>query len=158
MMDRFWDKVQRRGPDECWPWLAAKDEDGYGVFGMKVDGRHYNLKAHRVAFFFTHGYWPTPMGLHGCDNPPCCNAENPLHVHEGTGSQNNREKFARSRQASHQGPGELNANARLTWAEAGLIRAFYAGGGITQNQIAAEFGISQAAVSHIVRGISWRES
>ena len=26
---RFWPKVDKRGPDECWPWLAGADGDGY---------------------------------------------------------------------------------------------------------------------------------
>lgn len=30
--ERFWAKVDRRGPDECWPWLASKNRFGYGMF------------------------------------------------------------------------------------------------------------------------------
>lgn len=30
-LERFWTKVDVRGPDECWPWLAAIT-DGYGRF------------------------------------------------------------------------------------------------------------------------------
>lgn len=29
---RFWSKVDKRGPDECWPWTASCFEDGYGQF------------------------------------------------------------------------------------------------------------------------------
>jgi hypothetical protein len=44
--ERFWAKVERPGPDDCWPWLAAKDSSGYGH--MYVDGRL--VLAHRFAY------------------------------------------------------------------------------------------------------------
>lgn len=31
---RFWSKVDQRGVDDCWPWLAEPDTNGYGVFGV----------------------------------------------------------------------------------------------------------------------------
>jgi hypothetical protein len=30
LADRFWEKVQKLGPDDCWPWLAGKNGKGYG--------------------------------------------------------------------------------------------------------------------------------
>ena len=109
-----------------------------------------------MAFYLLHGRWPVPMGLHGCDNPACCNAVNPLHIHEGTATQNAREMHWRGRQGIHFGPGELNGAARLTAAQVTEIRQRYAAGGIRQRDLAAEFGVSQANVSGIVRGVRWR--
>lgn len=43
--ERFWEKVDKRGPDECWPWLGGKNKGGYGAFYF--DGRDDG--AHRVA-------------------------------------------------------------------------------------------------------------
>ena len=39
---RFWARVDRRGPDECWLWLAAKDPCGYGEIGInrRVERAH----------------------------------------------------------------------------------------------------------------------
>lgn len=68
--DRFWEKVDRRGPDECWQWLARKDRDGYGRFR---DGP-LMVKAHRFAYEQMVG--PIPDGLqidHLCRNRPCVN-------------------------------------------------------------------------------------
>jgi uncharacterized protein YjiS (DUF1127 family) len=87
----FWSKVKRGGPDECWPWLAATNEKGYGVVGGK-DG---TTKANRVAWKLTNG--PIPDGkcvLHRCDNPPCCN---PGHLFTGTRGDNNRDMHAKGR-------------------------------------------------------------
>ena len=46
---RFWSKVRKLGPDDCWPWLAATNEHGYGV--MRPEGRRIGptVKAHRVS-------------------------------------------------------------------------------------------------------------
>lgn len=38
-MKRFWSKVQRAGPDECWEWTASKTLDGYGQFWLKSKSR-----------------------------------------------------------------------------------------------------------------------
>src|SRR5690348_12958479 len=91
--DRFWAKVERRGYDECWPWKASTNAKGYGKFvlapGQLGLARPTQRLAHVVAFRLVHGRWPVPHGLHGCDNPPCCNVANPAHVHEGTIQDNN---------------------------------------------------------------------
>jgi len=32
---RFWSKVDKRGPDDCWEWNAHKYPNGYGLFRMR---------------------------------------------------------------------------------------------------------------------------
>lgn len=163
--ERFWACVDRRGYDECWPWTQAGNKDGYGQFNVQAGeldvpadfttpgGLHYRqLMAHRIAFFLAHRRWPTPLGLHGCDNPACCNAENPLHVHEGSHAQNSLEMFARGRQPNRVRSGEGHFNAVLSAEQVTEIRRRYATGDVTQSALAAEFGVVQAAVSRYVRG------
>jgi hypothetical protein len=85
-IDKFWAKVDRRGPDECWTWKAGKDNYGYGQISIK--GR--STRAHRVALILTVGE-PETSGLHGlhdpitCNNPGCCN---PSHLRWGTHQDN----------------------------------------------------------------------
>lgn len=55
--ERFWVKVDRRGPDECWPWLASVSK-GYGII-MIPEGP--TRPAHRVAYEMEVG--PIPPGL-----------------------------------------------------------------------------------------------
>lgn len=72
--ERFWSGVDRRGPDECWPWLRYKCPKGYGWISW--EGR--NTCAARVACILVNG--PMPKGYetdHLCRNPPCCN---PRHL------------------------------------------------------------------------------
>lgn len=46
---RFWAKVDKRGPGECWPWTGAVQSRGYGHIsrGQRDEGM---ALAHRVAY------------------------------------------------------------------------------------------------------------
>jgi hypothetical protein len=129
----------------------------YGQFVLspgQLDAVGYqHVAAHRVAFRLVRGRWPRPCGLHGCDNPPCCNAENPAHIHEGTIPDNNQEMWERGRAA---GPplrfGEAAGRSRLTDEQAREVFARFRAGGITQTALAAEYDVSQQSVSYIVLG------
>jgi hypothetical protein len=161
---RFWRHVDRGGFDECWPWTGAPIPakgcahlfyGAFSVYAGELEGvvKRGNQRAHRVAFYLTYGRWPVPYGLHGCDNGLCCNAENPEHVHEGTAAQNTAEMFARGR--GHPPPllrGEHSSRAKLTDKQALDIIARYQAGGVFQAELAAEYGVSQPAISSIIRG------
>jgi len=87
--ERFWAKVDRRGPDECWEWRGARNGKGYGVF--RIESR--SIGAHRFAF----GLDAIPEGnfvCHVCDNPSCVN---PAHLWTGTAKDNNRDMQAKGR-------------------------------------------------------------
>lgn len=167
LLDRFWPHVERRGYDECWPWTGAtaRSRGGllYGKFGVRAgelglagraDGKPPSTQAaHRVAFHLVHGRWPVPQGLHGCDFPLCCNAENPEHVHEGTAAQNTAEMFLRGRGCLP--PVQVGADAhraKLTDEQALEIIARYRAGGVSQAALGAEYGVAQYSISYIVRG------
>lgn len=91
-MDRFWSKVDRRNPDECWPWLASADQRGYGVF--YCDGKRQ--RATRVSWAIENGKpFPTDLdACHTCDNPGCVN---PAHIWPGTPSENAKDALRKGR-------------------------------------------------------------
>jgi hypothetical protein len=89
--ERFWAKVEKRGPRECWPWTGARaSKDGRGRFS--VNGR--NRLAPRVAWALTNGCDPVGCVCHSCDNPSCVN---PAHLWVGTVRDNNLDMFAKGR-------------------------------------------------------------
>ena len=80
LADRFWEKVDKRGADECWPWQAGFGTGGYGLFGVgsRSDGTTRMKSAHRVAYELSVG--PIPEGLqidHLFRNLACVN---PAHM------------------------------------------------------------------------------
>ncbi len=50
--ERFWAKVQKGKPDECWPWLAGVGARGGPVFNMSKGGQ---VSARRACWLFVHG-------------------------------------------------------------------------------------------------------
>lgn len=145
LAQRFWPKVDKRGSDECWPWLGLKDKAGYGrVYGHagKV------LRAHRAAYAI--GVGPIPLGkiiCHRCDNPPCVN---PAHLFIGSHGDNHRDMVSKGRK---RGPvGERNSFAKLTRAQVAVIR----GSSLNDQQIATQYGISHRHVYAIRRGYFWK--
>lgn len=91
---RFWAKVDKRGPNECWPWLAVTDGRNRGSFTW--NGRP--TKAPRIAWFLTHGEMPQGETCHSCDNPICVN---PAHLWVGTKADNMRDMVVKGRHARH---------------------------------------------------------
>lgn len=149
-ISRFWSKVDRRGPDECWLWLAGTFRDGYGCF--KLGGRNgRSVGAHRIAYEMSVG--PIASGLfvcHRCDVPGCCN---PAHLWLGTPSDNIADKVSKGR--SHRLPGELHSMAKLTDLEVIRMRELRSDGwGV--RRLASAFGIGKSQAWRIVRGASWR--
>lgn len=84
--------IDRRGPDECWPWTGLCITQGYGQF-MASGVKQY---AHRAALEAALGRPLVAGGMacHHCDNPPCCN---PAHLYEGNAQTNSDDMHARGR-------------------------------------------------------------
>ena len=143
---KFWEKVDRRGPDDCWPWSASTDKNGYGQIGMTRT--HRRTLAHRLSWTIANG--PIPNGLsvlHRCDNPGCVN---PGHLFVGTPFQNTRDCIEKGRFQM----GETHGNARLNNRAVHKIFALRSRG-FTQKQIGKSVGCTQSNVSRILLGKMW---
>ncbi len=153
LADRFWEKVDVQGSDDCWEWLGYKGgSSGYGQIG--VDGK--TQYATHVLFKVRHGYWP-PKGRtanHHCDNPGCLN---PRHLYLGTQKSNMCDKVKRGRESHLNGAqnGEQNGHAKLTMSQVKEIRKQAAKCGVTQKQLGHMFRVSRSTISAIVTGRNW---
>ena len=154
-IEAFWNRVERRGENECWNWTGykrygPKNPEPYGMLGWK--GR--SSRAHRVSFDLTNGEIPEGMMvLHTCDNTLCCN---PAHLYLGNHAQNMRDMVDRQRRKGA-GAGSSNGRSKLTQEQAAEIRALYATSGLSQDKIAERYGVSQFAISAIVRNKRYKE-
>jgi hypothetical protein len=98
--ERFWAKVDRRGPDECWPWTGAKSRTKTGYYGVfNLGGRGAGLeKAHRIAYRLAgHKLAPRQVIDHLCCNTLCVNA---AHLEAITNGENIARGYARKRSAA----------------------------------------------------------
>lgn len=122
---------------ECVEWWGSFNQKGYGILGRK--GRQ--LRATRLVWEECFGPIPDDLCvLHRCDHPPCVNPE---HLFLGTKGDNNRDAAAKSRS---------RGKARLTPEQVHAIRL----SDETQSALSRRFGISQASVSYIQLGKSYR--
>jgi hypothetical protein len=153
VQDRFWSKVDASDPDGCWPWTASRDSLGYGFFRVTTNASM--SKAHRVSWELANGAIPEGLVVcHRCDNPSCVK---PAHLFLGSLSDNTQDSIKKGRwNYSPQRWGESSPAAKLTTEQVEEIRSRYASGAVSQRELGCEYGVSQTAISKIVRGVRWK--
>jgi len=139
--ERFWSKIEKNSSNLCWPWLASKDNFGYGLFNIN----HKCIRSHRMAWELTYGIITDQQCiLHHCDNPSCCR---PDHLFLGTRTDNSKDKTMKGRV-----PNEFSLpHTKTSFEDRAKIVLMYQTGKYTQKQLAVMFSISPSRVSYIVK-------
>jgi hypothetical protein len=156
--DVLWNKVDKRGEDECWEWKGYKNHDGYGRTWIKDRGYY----AHRVIFNLAN---PNQISLeapkstdrsgfvlHHCDNPSCCN---PKHLYLGNFKDNTRDKIERGRGVDFSG--DKGPRCKLTMDQAREARELRKQGKPVR-ELAILFGISLPSMKSLLNGKSYKEA
>jgi hypothetical protein len=147
---RFWSYVDRRGAEECWPWVGTKDAHGYGIYSV----RHRLYKAHRAAYYFNHGEIDAKLVCcHRCDNPTCVN---PAHLWLGTQRQNTQDRDAKGRTRTGRLCGENNHGTKLTPENVLWIRGNYKPNELSTRKLAAMFSVSQTKIRQVLARECWK--
>jgi ribosome-binding protein aMBF1 (putative translation factor) len=148
--ERFWAKVDKT--DGCWEWTGCVG-DGYGQIGL--NGKI--IRTHRLSYIIHH---PLTINLlehreicvcHKCDNRKCVN---PAHLFLGSKGDNNKDRETKGR--GNQQKGEKHGRSKLTETDVREIRTRYANGGISQQQLALEYGVSQKLINLIIHRENWK--
>lgn len=141
---RFWRKVDIRGPNECWAWLAGRNRKGYGVVSAKPgQSRLSHVRSFLISVGATGGFFV----LHKCDNPRCVN---PKHLFLGT----NRDNMEDMREKGRSRRGSKHHNAKLQEESVLEIRQLL-NSGRTGASVAAQYGVSVMTISFIKTRRRW---
>ncbi len=151
--ERFWAKVAKLGPNDCWDWRGSENGHGYGHTRTVTNGVVKDVYAHRLSYEIHNG--PIPEGMfvcHRCDNPRCVN---PSHLFLGTAKDNVHDMICKGRNNRVPVKGVDCGTSKLTEEQVSAIRRRYACGE-RQVDLAADFSIGQSTVSAIVIRKTWK--
>ena len=159
---RFWAKVSKGSPEECWIWLASKRNKGYGAFGYTLGEKTIQDRAHRFSFRIHSGEIPDGLFvLHKCDTPACVN---PAHLFLGTNDDNVQDMMAKGRhvpggtycpETAKYKHGESHHNSRLTAEIVKEIRRDRECG-LSISKLASKYGLAIGHVHRIVMRKAWK--
>lgn len=168
--ERFWAKVDKMGPEECWLWRGVRGGKRYGTFFLRntrdASGRTKKIYggSNRVAYTIGCGQIPDGfMVCHRCDVPGCCN---PGHLFVGTQADNmidcarklrttigdkNPSRIYPERRAK----GSRHGHAKLSDSDVLQIRAILEAGTESQKALATRFSVSRSTVCCIFKRKIW---
>lgn len=135
-----------RNECELWPYAVQTSVPGFDYGVVRIGSEIH--KVSRLACEARHG--ECPPGLQAAHLPVICHTPrcwNPEHLRWATPAENSADQRLDGTYALPPG--------KLTEETVREIRARYAAGGVTQKQLAAEFGINQSKISEVVNRVRW---
>ena len=147
MEHKFWKKVLKGGPEQCWLWDGAQTARGYGFMWCEREGVKRTVPAHRISYAIRHGKTPgDKMVCHRCDAPLCVN---PDHLFLGSAFDNVSDCIAKGRDRISQ--------SKLTQGQVDEIReALRLNPSENRSRLARKYGVSRYTIIHILSGKTWK--
>ena len=138
------DALNGAGPDDCWIWPLSRNRYGYGSLKMQSKTK----LAHRVICERVHGAPPTSKheAAHSCGQGHL-GCVNPHHLSWKTHAENEADKILHGT--------SRNGNARLYEAEAIEMRALFATGKWSRQDLAKRFGLHYSSTCRVLSGEAW---
>lgn len=158
----FW-RNTKQVESGCIEWQRCLTEFGYGRMNKRTGPLAGSWLAHRYAYALRHGKPPSNLYVcHKCDNRLCVNQD---HLWLGTASDNSKDAFMKGRmklrspkEYPNWSPGKMygakNRATKLSQDDIIRVRSMRETG-LLQREIAAEFDVSQVAISIALRGKTW---
>lgn len=147
--EKFWSHVDKRGPDECWPWIRR---DGIWSLEKKIQFHIENKYRHiaHIAYELTFGtLLPGELVRHTCNHPSCCN---PKHLLKGSHSDNMQDMIRDNRSLK----GERHPLAKLTSEQVVFIRNNCNINNYTQHyEYASKFNVTVRTIRAILYRQVW---
>ena len=153
-LDHIFSRAVRDGDCLLWQGCAS---GGYGQ--VKIQSK--TKQVHRVVYELAKGLIPPGFCvIHSCDRGLCVE---PSHLSTGTHLDNMNDREVKGRgvppprqpRPDERARGKRIHTAKLTRSIAEEIRSVYANGGIRQQHLATHFGVSQNAISKVLRRQTW---
>lgn len=92
-LNRFWAKIEKKAPNECWEWKGSFQTTGYG--NIEVKGKRF--LPHRISYVIHNEDIKEGMFIcHRCDNRKCVN---PNHLFQGSHHDNMQDCYNKGRAA-----------------------------------------------------------
>jgi len=153
---RFWEKVDIRGADECWNWKAAISIGKGGGYGQFRFGKNM-VTSNRVAWMLTNGDIPEGLEVcHDCDNRKCVN---PKHLFLGTHIDNMQDMTTKGRHPYRYGDKHAQAiltNEDVKWIKNQIIPNGYGEISKAYKCWAAKFGVTVSTIENVFYGNRWK--